>query len=216
VDEQPKIGTGPFVGRRMRQDVVVCDTQPVTVEGLRSLLATTQELTFFCAVRSLSEALGAAQAASPAILLLDKAFGARAMLEFLRALGASEPLAAPVVWGVSLTEPEVLRFVQAGARGILRKSSDTKSVLTCLRAVAAGATWMEQSVMEGRRRPGEGQGLTPRERQVFELAGQGLKNREIARELGIRTGTVKVHLKHIFEKTGTQGRYGLALAALAV
>ena len=48
----------------------------------------------------------------------------------------------------------------------------------------------------------------------MELVGQGLKNREVATELGIRPGTVKVHLKHIFEKTGAQGRYNLALAGL--
>lgn len=44
--------------------------------------------------------------------------------------------------------------------------------------------------------------------------GQGLKNREIGSELGIRPGTVKVHLKHIFEKTGVRGRFGLALSGL--
>ena len=56
--------------------------------------------------------------------------------------------------------------------------------------------------------------LTPREQQVMELVEQGLKNKEIARELGIRPGTVKIHLKHIFEKTGVRGRYGLALSVM--
>jgi DNA-binding NarL/FixJ family response regulator len=56
--------------------------------------------------------------------------------------------------------------------------------------------------------------LTPREQQVMELVEHGLKNREIARQLGIRPGTVKIHLKHIFEKTGVRGRYGLALTGL--
>jgi DNA-binding CsgD family transcriptional regulator len=43
---------------------------------------------------------------------------------------------------------------------------------------------------------------------------RGLRNREIAHNLGIQTGTVKIHLKHIFEKTGVRGRYGLALNGL--
>ena len=43
---------------------------------------------------------------------------------------------------------------------------------------------------------------------------QGCKNKEIALELGIRPGTVKIHLKHIFEKTGVRGRYGLAITGL--
>jgi two-component system, NarL family, nitrate/nitrite response regulator NarL len=49
---------------------------------------------------------------------------------------------------------------------------------------------------------------------VLELVAQGLRNKEIASELGIRPGTVKIHLKHIFEKTGVRGRYGLALSGL--
>jgi DNA-binding NarL/FixJ family response regulator len=56
--------------------------------------------------------------------------------------------------------------------------------------------------------------LTAREQQVLELVEQGCKNKEIAAELGIRPGTVKIHLKHIFEKTGVRGRYGLALSGL--
>lgn len=48
----------------------------------------------------------------------------------------------------------------------------------------------------------------------MELVERGLKNKDIASELGIRIGTVKIHLKHIFEKTGIRGRYGLALSGL--
>jgi len=56
--------------------------------------------------------------------------------------------------------------------------------------------------------------LTARELQVMELVERGMKNKDIGDELGIRTGTVKIHLKHIFEKTGIRGRYGLALSGL--
>ena len=48
--------------------------------------------------------------------------------------------------------------------------------------------------------------LTVRELQVMDLVERGFKNREIALNLGIQTGTVKIHLKHIFEKTGIGGR----------
>jgi two-component system nitrate/nitrite response regulator NarL len=52
--------------------------------------------------------------------------------------------------------------------------------------------------------------LTEREQQVLAFVEQGCKSKEIALNLGIRPGTVKIHLKHIFEKTGARGRSGLA------
>ena len=75
---------------------------------------------------------------------------------------------------------------------------------------------MENEVMRDSRLPlrtGRS-ALTPREVQVMDLVERGLKNKEIGQTLGIRTGTVKIHLKHIFEKTGIRGRYGLALSGL--
>jgi DNA-binding NarL/FixJ family response regulator len=49
---------------------------------------------------------------------------------------------------------------------------------------------------------------------VIELIERGYRNKDIGIALGIRTGTVKIHLKHIFEKTGIRGRYGLAISRL--
>jgi two-component system nitrate/nitrite response regulator NarL len=123
---------------------------------------------------------------------------------------------AMVVWGVALNESEALRFLQCGARGILRKSIDVSSILACIRTVADGKTWMQEQVFRDfvrneRRTRSE---LTSREQQVLELVEQGFKNKEIAVHLGIQPGTVKIHLKHIFEKTGVRGRYGLALNGL--
>jgi DNA-binding NarL/FixJ family response regulator len=48
----------------------------------------------------------------------------------------------------------------------------------------------------------------------MDLVERGMTNRDIARELGIRSGTVKIHMKHIFEKTGVHGRHSLALCWL--
>jgi two-component system nitrate/nitrite response regulator NarL len=124
--------------------------------------------------------------------------------------------AAVVVWGGSITEAEALRFLQAGARGVIRKTAEVGVVLACVRSVAAGRSWMEDSLFRDSIRPERyaRSELTPREQQVLELVEQGFKNKEIALELGIRPGTVKIHLKHIFEKTGVRGRYGLAITGL--
>lgn len=151
----------------------------------------------------------------PAVVLIDKAFGVATVLDYVRFL-SGRPNIGVVVWGVGLNSGEALRLVQGGVRGVIRRTSDTDSLLLCLRAVSRGHTWMEESVNAevAPARQERRSNLTAREHQVVELVEKGLRNRDIAESLGIRTGTVKIHLRHIFEKTGCRGRYGLALSGL--
>jgi two-component system, NarL family, nitrate/nitrite response regulator NarL len=195
--------------------VVVCESQPATIEGVRTILRATEDLEFAEGASSLSRAIEIAQDGFRGILIVDKTFGMQPILEWMAEANAVRSGAAlVVVWGVSVTEAEALRFLQAGARGILRKTAALAAILACLRTVAAGRSWMEDCVF---RDPSRAEHyphseLTAREQQVLELVEQGCENKEIATELGIRPGTVKIHLKHIFEKTGIRGRYGLALS----
>ncbi len=199
-----------------KKTVAICDTQPITAEGVRGVIQASGDLEFVEWVDSLAAAGDLIRRCSPDILILDKGLGIQAILDWLADLQSRKSTTVAVIWGVSLTEAEALRFLQAGARGILRKTANVGLVLSCLRGVAAGRNWMEDSVfrdaLRGDRHPRSE--LTPREQQVLELVEQGFKNKEIAAELGIRPGTVKIHLKHIFEKTGVRGRYGLALNGL--
>jgi two-component system nitrate/nitrite response regulator NarL len=212
--------------QEITRTVSVCETQPVTAEGLRTLLGGCADLKFVETTDSLNRAMNVVRHSPPDVLLIDKAFGMQAILEWLGEREAHQGTTPDtgrddglgnrpgiVIWGVSVTEAEALRFLQAGARGILRKTAGLPAVLACLRTVAAGRSWMEDCVFRDQARSDRypRSELTAREQQVLELVEQGSKNKEIAQELGIRPGTVKIHLKHIFEKTGVRGRYGLAL-----
>jgi DNA-binding NarL/FixJ family response regulator len=201
--------------------VSICETQPLTVHGLEHMLESTEDLAFGSAHASPAEWMLSAGAEKTDVLIIDKGLGAKTVLDALAQLPAEHgpnraTVPAVVVWGMSITEAEALRFLQSGAKGIIRKSADIATVLACLRAVSLGRSWMQDSVfresssVDAQLRTD----LTPREHQVMELVEQGFKNREIAQELGIRPGTVKIHLKHIFEKTGVHGRHGLALNGL--
>ena len=194
----------------------MCDTEPIAIEGLRSLLESAEGLRIVAAETSLAEGLEAVRDLQPNILVLDKAFGIRAVMEFPRALRKVDCQTAVIIWGAAMPEVEGLRFLQAGASGVLRKSASLHVLLACLRKVAGGATWMEEDPAHENERPARltHSPLTAREMQVMELVERGMKNRDIGDSLGIRTGTVKIHLKHIFEKTGIRGRYGLALSGL--
>jgi len=189
----------------------------VTTEGLKAVLGEREDLKFLASASSLNEVNEMIRNRRPDIVIVDKSFGIQAVLDWVTHLKAGAYHATEVVvWGVSVTEAEALRFLQCGARGITRKSTDLETLVSCLRAVAAGSSWMAECVFRESARVDRyaKSELTPREQQVMELVEQGLKNKEIAKELGIRPGTVKIHLKHIFEKTGVRGRYGLALSVM--
>ncbi len=194
--------------------VAICDTQPVTIEGLQSLLRNCNDMHVVGAATSLFGGLELVKNHTPSIMILDKAFGLSAVMDWLadtRSLGTFT-----VVWGVSMNEAEALRLMQAGAHGVIRKTADASSLLACLRSVGVGTTWTEDCLLGNSDKPvrNSRSNLTPREQQVVELVEQGLKNKDIGLNMGIRPGTVKIHLKHIFEKTGIRGRYGLALSGL--
>ena len=163
--------------------LVVCDTEPIAIEGLRNLLEPVNGFRIIAAESSLPMALDAIRELTPAVLLVDKAFGIQSVMDCLRELRDSQLPTATVVWGLRVSEAESVRLLQAGCSGVVRKTAHQHT-------------------------------LTNRELQVRDLVERGMKNKDIAVALGIRTGTVKIHLKHIFEKTGIHGRYGLASSGL--
>jgi two-component system nitrate/nitrite response regulator NarL len=186
------------------------------MEGLRSLLESAEGLQFVAAETSLADGMDAARDLSPSILMVDKAFGLSAVMDCPGVLRQAGCQTAVVLWGAAFPEAEAVRFLQSGAAAVLRKTARLDVLLSCLRQVARGATWVEETFepqKEPPLRPAHSP-LTVRELQVMELVERGLKNKDIGDVLGIRTGTVKIHLKHIFEKTGIRGRYGLALSGL--
>jgi DNA-binding NarL/FixJ family response regulator len=199
-----------------KKTVAICDTQPITAEGLRSLLVSSDTLDFKQSLTSLELASSFLLVQSCDIVILDKSFGMQAVLKWIGELKPGAATPNLIVWGVSMTEPEALRLLQEGVRGIVRKTAEIASLLACLHDVASGRSWMDDCVFRDSVRPDRHPGveLSPREHQVLKLVEQGSKNQQIAEELGIRPGTVKIHLKHIFAKTGVRGRYSLAISSL--
>jgi DNA-binding NarL/FixJ family response regulator len=151
------------------------------------------------------------QRVRPDVVLIDGSVGLTAALRLLGNLKTTGP-AHCVLWVVDLPEMDAFRALQIGARGILRKTLPISTLLECLREVAAGQIWMQQSdqTMRFLERK-EASRLTPREKEVVRLICRGFRNKQIAENLHITPGTVKVHLMHIFEKTGLKDRLALAV-----
>jgi CheY-like chemotaxis protein len=84
--------------------VVVCDTEPVAIEGVRSVLESSGAGFIRAAETSLPRALEAVRNLEPALFLVDKAFGIFAVMDCLKALRNCNSHTATVVWGVSVPE----------------------------------------------------------------------------------------------------------------
>jgi len=191
--------------------ILVCESQPIVIEGLQKVLAETGDLVFAGAVSRPADALDAIQRIHPNIVLIDGSSGLTAALRLLGHLKAASPIHA-VLWVVDLPEVDAFRALQTGARGIIKKTLATNSLIECLREVGAGQIWMQESeqVADFLQRKDSSR-LTPREKEVVRLICRGFRNKQIAENLHITAGTVKVHLMHIFEKTGLKDRLALAV-----
>src|SRR5205823_11152062 len=165
---------------------------------------------------TIEEALEGIADLQPNIILFDQTVGNRAAFELIPKIRLRSVSSHSILWVTTVTEVESFRALQSGMRGILKKTLPVASVIECLRAVGRGNIWIENSIsnqvvgfLNRRNLPR----LTPREYEIVALICRGMKNKQIADALSITIGTVKVHLMHIFEKTGVKDRFELALEA---
>ena len=205
--------------------VFLVDDHPVVREGLRMLLATSDDLKVVGGASSVQEAL-AALALSPAdVVVLDLDLGGRDGLELLPALAAKAPETRVLVL-TGIRDRERHRAVlSSGAHGVVLKDKPPELLLKAIRRVHAGELWFDRATMEvavqravslERARAPEREkitALTAREKQIISLIGEGLRNSEIAARLGIGEKTVRNHLTIIFDKLGVSDRLELAVYA---
>ena len=177
------------------------------------MLAGCEDFDYQGSVPTLSDAFSAARQIQPDIILLDHSAGLKAVFEFIAEVKSATGKCQTVLWVQDLAEVDCFRALRCGARGVLKKTSQVEVLLDCLRTVGRGDVWIEGSSeqhLDGSERRSAPR-LTPREKQIVHQICEGLKNKEIAEALSITAGTVKVHLMHIFEKTGVKDRFELAI-----
>ena len=194
--------------------IFVCEAQPVVIEGLARILADTPDLLLVGTASTPHDAIAKVSELRPDIVMIDQASGLRPVFSFLTEMKVASPTTRTVLWIVDLAEIECFRALQLGARGILRRTLPVATMLDCLRSVANGDLWLENPISDqvvGFLNRKSTARLTPREREIVRAVCRGMKNKEVAELLHITAGTVKVHLMHIFEKTGVKDRFELAV-----
>lgn len=197
---------------------MLVDDHPVVRAGLRALVDGQEDLTVVGEADGLDAALRISRAEGPDVVLMDLSLGPHAAggAEVTSRLRALDQPPEVLVLTTYDTESDILRALDAGARGYLLKDAPPGELFAGIRATARGETVLAPTVAATlvRRTASPGPTITEREVEVLELLSRGLGNKEMARELFVSEATVKSHLSHIYAKLGVDTRAGAVAAAI--
>jgi DNA-binding NarL/FixJ family response regulator len=159
----------------------------------------------------------------PDVLLLDVGLRDQDSLRVAATLRQENPNAKIIVMDLLPVNEEIMEYVNAGVSGFVLKDASFDEFLTTIRSVAIGTKVlpprMTESLFSQIAREVDGQEpaqvleavrMTPREREVIDLIGEGLSNKEIAQRLNIATHTVKSHVRNVMEKLALHTRLQIA------
>jgi two-component system nitrate/nitrite response regulator NarP len=199
--------------------VLVADDHPFIVAGVEAVLdGSAYEI--IAKVSNGAALLEALPRARPDIILLDVEMPERDGIDVLLTLRSRGDTRPVVLLTASLDDRRLFEAVKAGVNGILLKEGAEETLVQCLDAVRNGKRWIENALLQRALDMSfDGQAadpinsLTTRERAVVSLVRRGLRNKEIASELGLTEGTVKIYLHTIYSKVGVDNRTELAVLA---
>jgi len=197
--------------------ILLADDHPMIRTAIEVLLRETQ---FELAATAMNgaEALTEVERLKPDVLLVDLEMPELGGMGVIRKLRGERNLTKVVILTAAIDDSSLMEARSLRVNGMVLKNSDPAYLLDCLEAVSAGRMWIDPE-LQARTEAltesfgGEGVALAPRERQLIRYVRRGLRNREIAAELGVTEGTVKVYLHAVFEKLGIKNRTELAIRA---
>ncbi|HSP55956.1 MAG TPA: response regulator transcription factor [Dehalococcoidia bacterium] len=200
--------------------VLLADDENLVRAGFRLILEAEPDIHVVGEAPNGAEAVEETRRLDPDVVMMDVQMPVMNGLEATRqiaALGRPESSRVIILTTFELDE-YVYEALRAGASGFLLKRAPAADLVAGIRVVAAGDALLAPSVtrrlidqfasQQPPERPGAARldALTDREREVLGLVAQGLSNAEIAVELVLTEGTVKTHIKHIFEKLELRDR----------
>ena len=127
-------------------------------------------------------------------------------IEATAALKVCDPAARVLVFSTYAHDDEIQAALNAGACGYVQKSASRDELLTALRQVAAGGSYLPADLAQRLANLRLRAAITPREREILVLIAQGRANKEIAATFDISEDTVKRHVSHILDKLEVNDR----------
>ena len=164
------------------------------------------------------------------LIILDLLMPGMDGLAGLRQMLKRKPNVPVVILSGSTRQKDIIGAIEMGAKGFVPKTISGKAMLSALRMILAGETYVPSALLRaaaaengdderagglgGGATDGLAQKLTPRQQQVLDLLVRGHTNKRIAMELDLKEITVKIHLQGVFRKFGVSNRTQAVALAL--
>jgi len=191
----------------------------VVLYGLKSILAAERDFSVVATCRDAKTCMEIVRDRSPDLALVDPFVLSNSGGQELISASKSEDWRTRLVF-FSSDGPGMETAIARGAYGVVPKEAPPELLLRFLRKVASGQRVLPRAIVDtrrptedksGPRRPTENQiALTTREREIAQLVCEGLSDKEVARQLHISHGTVRIHLHRIYQKLAIEKRAMLA------
>lgn len=200
--------------------LLVADDHPIVLDGIHALVQKT-DIQIVARCRNGEQVMEELVRSRPDLLLLDVEMPKMTGLQVLRTLREQGNAIPIILLTASLTSAEAIEAIHLSVNGLVLKESAPFQLLQCIESVRAGERWIDPEATLRALRHASNQEqtstrispLTPRELDLVRLVVSGLRNKEIAAEMSITEGTVKMHLHNIYEKLEIGSRTELALYA---
>ncbi|MBK9115199.1 MAG: response regulator transcription factor [Betaproteobacteria bacterium] len=203
--------------------IALADDHPIVRAALRAALAALGPGTRFVEAIDAATTLAlVADEPSLDLLLMDLHMPGAEGTATVRAVRARAPQLPVAVVSADEDPAAVAELLRMGVCGFIPKSDSANVIVSAVRLILAGGTYVPPRLVHGDARGaaeggngagGDRLGLTARQYDVLRLLGEGKSNKVIARELGITEGTVKVHLLAVFRALNVRNRTAAVVAA---
>ena len=206
-----------------RARLIIADDHELARAGLRSMLADEPDLEIVGEAKNGLEAVNLCQRFRPDLVLMDVRMPQLDGFSATMTITGEYPATRVVIVTIHDKPDYLFEALKAGAAGYLLKDATRQEILSAVRRVLRGEILLHPDLAARALRHlacGIGQDgatvdrLTPRELEVLRLLAQGKTNREIADQLTVSVGTVKVHVEHILSKLGVADRTQAAVRAI--
>jgi DNA-binding NarL/FixJ family response regulator len=205
--------------------VLIADDHAIVRDGVRALLALSEDITVVGEAANGQLAVELARALRPDVIRMDIALPGLGGLEATIEIRKDNPEAKILVLTQYEDREYIRRFLKAGVSGYVLKKAAGSELTTAIRAVSRGGLVLDPDVARGAVREQDGpapadqaadpyEGLTDREKQVLKLVAEGHSNKEVAELLDISVKTAMSHREHIMRKLDLHSRTDLIKFAI--